>query len=314
MNQYSIQQKIKTISDLCLLDDNGVPVPMIIDDVEFRQWDFNLADGCKGDAWIAEGKESAENYRDAVFNFRKKLSKIVPKVAFISQCYMDYGQESFLVSKINNNPDKTAFIHHTHNRGAPGLMFMEEEKDNFQKLSLENNEFFWYMNDCYNTIGYTAKLLLMFASLESLAGKEVKTDEDGKEYETYSKENMKAILGSELFNEIYGQGGLRHKLTHGEYIDSSFSGKNYVEVLHNLILEYFNKNFDTKLHTGIVHPQRHPFGNGYLMNAFIRPKEGASIETTLKNVLLDLETDNAINNQTLTSFDFVFSGNLDKTY
>jgi len=84
--------------------------------------------------------------------------------------------------------------------------------------------------------------------------------------------------------------------------------------LHNLILEYFNKNFDTKLHTGIVHPQRHPFGNGYLMNAFIRPKEGASIETTLKNVLLDLETDNAINNQTLTSFDFVFSGNLDKTY
>jgi len=313
MNQYIVQQKIKTISDLCILEKDN-PVPMIIGGIEFMQWDFSIAQGCTGDAWIAEGKEDADNFHDAVFSFRKKLNKIVPKIAFISQCYMDYTQEPFLILRINDNLANIAFVYYTTNRNAPGLMFMAEEKDNFDKLNLKNNEFFWYMSDCYNTIGYTAKLLLMFAALESLAGKDIKTDEDGKEYETYNKENMKTILGNELFNEIYGQGGLRHKLTHGEYIDSSFSGKNYVEVLHNLILEYFNKNFDMKLNTGVVHPQRHPFGSAYEIKTFIKPKEGNDIGMTLKNVLIDLETGDAISNQTLLNFDFTFGSNLDKSY
>ncbi len=313
MNHYIIQQKINTISDLSILAE-GVSVPMIIDGMQFSQWDFNLAEGCIGNAWIAEYQEEAENYHGAVLNFRKRLSKIVPKIAFISQCYMDYTSESFLVYKINENVDKTAFIYRTTNRGAPGLMFMEEEKENFDNLNLENDEFFWYMNDCYNTTGYTAKLLLMFAALESLAGKEVKIDAEGKEYETYNKVNMKAILGNDLFNEIYGLRGLRHKLTHGEYIDEIFSGKNYVEVLHNLILEYMNKNFSVKLNTSVVHPQRHPFGNAYVTRTFIKPKEGHNIEMTLKNVLADFETGDAINNQTLANFDFVFNNDLDRNY
>jgi hypothetical protein len=306
MNQYIIQQKINTVSELILLE-NGKHVSMVIDGIEFKQWDFDMANGCRGNAWIAEGKEEAENYHEAVISFRKKLRKTVPKIAFISQCYMDYGQGCFLVNKTNNNHSKIAFFYYPHSKGLPGLMFMEEEKDNFLKLNLENNEFYWYMNDCYNVTGYTAKLLLIFAALESLAGKEIKVDEDGKEYETYNKENMKAILGDDLFNEIYGPGGLRHKLTHGEYINAYFSGKNYVETLHNLILEYCNKEFGATLNTGIVNPQRHPYGSGYLIFAFIQPKDD-SIEIDIKNVSDDFDSSDAVGNQSTAKFNLVFNG------
>lgn len=311
MNQYIIQQKIKTISSLGFFEKDAL-VPMIINDIEFNQWDFSIPDGCKGDAWVAKGKEGAGNYREAFANFRKKLSKIVPKVAFVSQCYMDYVQESFLVFRINDNPDKITFMHHVSSRGATGLMFMEDEKENLDKIDLDNNEFFWYMNDCYNTTGYIAKLLLMFAALESLAGKEIKTDDEGNEYENYNKDTMKEILGNGLFNEIYGKDGLRHKLTHGEYIDPSFSGTNYVESLHKLILEYFNKKYKTKLDTGITHPQRHPFGNSYYMNAFIKPKEGNNIE--LKEIIEEFDIADSKNSQSLDSFEHVFDKKLDKSY
>lgn len=311
MNQYLIQQKIKTIADLCIIKETENQ-PIVIDDVEFRQWDFNLRDGCKGDAWIAESIESAKNYREAFNSFSRKLSKIVPKLAFISQCYMDFTQESFVIYKKNNNPDKIAFIHRLSDRGSTGLVFSEEEKEDFDKIEKNsNNEFFWYINDCYNTTGYTAKLLLMFAALECLVGKEVKTDNEGREYEVYDKENMKKILGNEFFNKIYGQGGLRHNLTHGRYIDSSFSVENYVEIIHKLILEYFNNEYGTKLNTSVVNPQRHPFGNTYYVNTFIKPKNDAVFH--IKSILENIKSADSFNNSN-ANFESISGKNLNDTY
>jgi hypothetical protein len=313
MNQYLIQQKINTISDLCIFKD-GKPEHIDIDGIEFIQWDFSLAEGCIGNAWIASGKEIAENYRAALFAFRKILNKIVPKIAFIGQCYMDYVQESFLLHRINDNPKGIAFIHYNADRSATGLMFGEEEKNNLDKLTLESDEFFWYMNDCYNTTGYTAKLLLMFAALESLAGKVVKVDDEGKPYETYNKKNMKQILGKSLYNTIYGSGGLRHKLTHGKYIDPSFSGINHVDMLHRLILDYFNRQFGTELNLNVVNPQRHPFGNNYHINTFLKPKKNGAYKMTLKEVVDDFKSSDALNNQSLNEFEFVFDNALDSNY
>lgn len=311
MSQYLIQQKIKTTANLCILDTGGTPIPIIIDGIGLRHWDFNLADGCKGDAWIAEGKEEAENCREAFVAFRKKLNKVVPKIAFVSQCYMDYTQEPFLVNKIENNSENVAFVHYVYERGSTGLTFMEEERDNLEKINLENKEFFWYMMDCYNAIGYTAKLLLIFSALESLAGKEIKKDAEGNDYETYNKEKMKEILGDELFNTVYGKNGMRHKLTHGEYIDPSFSGTNYVDLFHKLILEHFNRNLGTNLNLDVVHPQRHPFGNAYYTNAFIKPKKSSERETALKEVIEEFKAGDVIGSQSLTNYEFVYGNHLD---
>jgi hypothetical protein len=313
MNRYIIQQKINTIADLCIFREGEIE-HLDISGIDFRQWDFNLAEGCIGDAWIASGKEVAENYRSALFAFRRRLSRTVPKIAFISQCYMDYMQESFIVNRANDNPESIAFIQYVSERSATGLMFMEEEKNNFDKVSLGNDEFFWYMNDCYNTTGYTAKLLLMFAALESLAGKEIKTDDEGKEYETYNKKNMKDILGNSIYNSIYGNDGLRHKLTHGEYIDPSFSGINYVDELHKLILKYFNRRFEIKLILDVVHPQRHPFGNAHYINTFIKPKKIDKNILNLKAVIEDFKSSDALNDQSLNGFEFVFGKDLDCKY
>lgn len=305
MNEYVIEQKLRTVSDLCLFDEDGASVPMGIDGLEFERIESIATSANRGCGWIIKGVENSKTYQDALAVFRKKLNRTVPKVAFVSQCYMDYMQESFLIRKVNNNPEDVIFLHYTTGRGAPGLMFMEGEKESYDKLSLENREFFWYMNDCYNAVGYTAKLLLMFAALESLAGKEIKIDENGDEYETYNKENMKLILGKKLFNKIYGKGGLRHKLTHGEYVDASFSGTNYVETLHNLILEYFNKNFDTKIDI-VTNPQRHPFGVAYYKNAFIKPST-EDIDLSLKNILQEMNKADKSNNDSMDNFVFAHS-------
>jgi len=312
MNQYLIQQKIKTIAYLCIIKETENQ-PIIIDRIKFKQWDFNSRDGCKGDTWIAESVESAENYRDAFNNFNKKLSQIVPKLAFISQCYMDFTQESFVIFKKNDNSDKVVFIHRVSDRGSTGLVFSEKEKKDFDKIEKNSkNEFFWYINDCYNTTGYTAKLLLMFASLECLAGKEIKIDGDGMEYGVYDKKNMKKILGDSLFNKFYGKGGLRHSLTHGRYICASFSGKNYVEIIHKLILEYFNKEYRTKLNTNVVNPQRHPFSNAsYYVNTFIKPKNDCSVN--IKNILKNIKSADSLSNSN-AKFELIPGQDLNSTY
>lgn len=270
MNTYFIQQKIKTVAEIGPFEGKKPALKYL--DIDFLPWEFNWADGQKGNAWVAQGAESAENYHDAVISFRKKLSSIVPKIAFVSQCYMDFVSESFLVHRRNNNPENILFIHCVFGH-SPGLIFMEDEVDSLNNLDSASKEFFWYMNDCYNSTGYTAKILLLFAALENLAGKEIKTKEDGQVYETYNKDVMKEILGDEMFGKMYGTSGFRHKLSHGDYIDVSFSGENVVEKLHKLILGYFNKKFNTKLDLAVVGPQRNFSGNSYYTNAFLKPKD-----------------------------------------
>jgi len=97
MNKYLIEQKIRTLSNLSVGLNDDKPAPeMIIDDFLFTQWDFNYAEGWKGDAWLVQKEIEAGSGVKALNNFRTELDEFVRKLAFVSQCYMDFYRESFL--------------------------------------------------------------------------------------------------------------------------------------------------------------------------------------------------------------------------
>lgn len=291
MNNYIVQHKIKTISSLAV--DYPEQLSFTFEDISFFHWESSHAGDPFGNAWVASGNENAENFADAINNFRSRLEKVVPKIAFISQCYMDFTSQSFLVYKENDNPDNISFVRGVFECESVGLMFMEQELKSLTCLNKENieTEFYWYMNDCYNTTGYAAKLLLLFASLENLAGKETKVNaESGNISTTYNKKKMKDILGNDLFNKIYGQDGLRHKLSHGSYLKFSSREIDYVEEIHNKILSYFNRTYENvSIQTGITHPQRHPYGNLEYGQHFIKPRLlDGEYQVRLQDILLYL--------------------------
>lgn len=309
MNSYRIQHRIKTVADLMVFSKNTHEPGFNFGNIRYTPWKYSLADGPSGDAWLAEGSLEAESYRAAIWDFRKELSSQVPRIAFISQCYMDFSSDSFIVMRNEENEEGIFYTHYVFG-SSPGLVFSDDEVEDLGKL-VGNKEFFWYMNDCYNNSGYTAKILLLCAALENLAGKRIVTKE-GSIYETYNASVMKKILGKQVFNTLYGQRGIRHKLSHGDYIDSSLSGEDWVEKIHKLIIGYFNETYGTKISLNVVSPQRGFSDRAYFTNAFMKP-----IEQGMQGDLRTLESDfiqskKDINN--LKNFKAVFDKRLDEGY
>jgi len=274
MNRYLIEHKIKTLSHLGAgLNDGKNKPEMRIYDYIFSQWDFNYSEGWKGDAWLVKKEILSDSGINAINRFRGELDKITQKIAFISQCYMDFYREPFLLYKTENNQDRIFFYKHIQERKGVGLQFNKEELNDYEKIKrFKYPEAFRFLQESCNTIGYIPKLLLLFSTLEALCGKIEKENDDGKTYITYDKSEMKKILGFDLYNEVFGPKGIRHKLNHGELVDFVF-GKNYVNEIYKSIVCYFNTNFNTKIKRDIISPQRHFYDNYQFINFWLKPKK-----------------------------------------
>ena len=307
LNTYKIEHRISTLSRCAVMDTKDKLASFVIEDIEFSHWDFNYRDGCLGDAWKAELTIKAKNSHEAFSYFRKKLTKIIPRVALISQGYVDFISEPFLISKDGCD---TAFFRYVKDVGSVGLMFMEKEKEALNLL-LGNNtipeEFYYYWNDSVNTIGYSPKLLLMFSAIEALVKKDGKKD----------WELLNTILGEELLKDLFGtkensNTGLRHRLVHGEYFNESDHGKNYLELVHKKVIAYFNSFVFSKelIHENVVHPQRHFFGNKEECKTFLKNKDN-STSFSFKDILEDFN-ENGFRNP--DKYDFVYDDNLNTNY
>lgn len=284
LNQYKIEHKIMTLAQCAVMGEKEKPASFSVEDVNFSHWDFNYRDGWISDAWLAEGMIIAENYKEAFRLFREKLMKIIPRLSLVSQSYIEFIGEPFLIHKIDSN---IAFFRYTTDGHAVGLMFMEGEQKALNIL-LNNKqipeEFYYYWNDAVNTTGYSSKLLMMFSALEALSRKRDKTVFK-KPIDLYKK-----ILGDSLAVEIFeDSNGLRNRLVHGEYFGSVDSGKDYLDQVHKKVITYFNEVIllDKLLHEEVVHPQRHPFGNKSESKDFVKLKE--SDHFSLKDILKDFD-------------------------
>jgi hypothetical protein len=306
-NKYIIEHKISTLAHCAVMEKKEAPASFEIEGIKFSHWDFNYRNGWLTDAWLVVATIESKNYHKAFAGFIRKLSRIIPRISLISQSYIEYLSEPFLIHKIGSD---TAFFRYTEDVGAVGLMFMEGEQKAL-KVLLENKEipeaFYYYWNDAVNATGYSAKLLLMFSAIEAL------TKKNGRK----NWNLINNILGEELVKELFGTKensniGLRHRLVHGEYFGSQDVGKNYLELVHNKIINYFNTKIfsENLIHENVTQPQRHFFGNKQECRTFVKIKDGGKL-FSLKDLLQDF-TDNGF--RTPEKYEYVFNNNLNTTY
>lgn len=287
---YEIQHRVETLAKNVGPVEN-MAAPFLLMDISFSHWDFSCRDGWKEKYWLAQGKVEASNGDKAFKMFSAKLAKIVPRIALISQCYIDSLLQPFLLLKSDVD---IAFLRFIRDRGATGLMFTEGQQKALIAL-LGNSEipeeFFYYWNDAVNSSGYSSKLLIMFSAIESL----VKTPEGKKDFHKLEK-----ILGQELKIDLFGtkensSSGLRHRLIHGEYFNPGDSGKNYIELVHGKTITYFNEVIlgERLINENIVNPQRHPYGNKEEGRFFVKAKGNNKVN--LKDILSDIQKNDFYN-------------------
>lgn len=302
MAKYLIEQKIKTLSDLNVgIDENTISPEMNIEGFIFYQWDFSIRDGWRGGAWLVRKEIEADSAIQALNTFRSKLDKIVQKVGFVSQCYMDFYKEPFLVYRLNDNSDKVFFYKHIQDRGSVGLHFDNQELDTYEKISnFKYPEVFRFLQECRNAIGYIPRLLLLFSALEAMCGKKEMENSEGKPYITYDKDEMIRILGKNLYNEIFGPNGIRHKLNHGEMVES-IAQKNYIDDIYISIIKYFNKNLDSQIDESVISPQRHFYDNYEFVNLWLKPDD--FFEINLKNCIDNFENHRVVDCEDVYGFD-----------
>lgn len=303
MNYYEIQSKILTLAECAVMENEKKPASFDINGVSFSHWNFNHGDGWLGDSWLVKTEIDAENFRGALNIFSKKMSQLIPRVSLISQSYIEYLGEPFLIHKIGSD---ITFFRYTETVNAVGLMFMEREKEALEIL-LKNkeipDEFFYYWNDAVNSTGYSAKLLLMFSAIEAL------TKVNGKK----DHKLVNQILGEDLANKLFAQGsGLRHRLIHGEYFDKANDKEDYLELVHGAVMNYFNKKvfLEDLINEKVVHPQRHFFGNKKEAIVFVRKKDGSN-NFILKEMVENFDVNGFRNS---SEYEFIYDKNLNSSY
>jgi hypothetical protein len=292
-NIYKIEHKIKTLAKNAVPDKKNNSYHIFsAEGVTFEHWDFNIRDGWLENAWLAKGEVTGSSFLKSINLFREKLLRIVPRIALISQSYIEYHFEPWVIHKVESD---FAFFHCIKNREPGGLMFMEHERKALEELIHSPkipDEFYYYWNDAVNTLGYPAKLLLMFSALEALAKKRDK-NKFARPIDLYSY-----ILGKGLANKIFTPTvGLRNRLVHGEYFSLKQDGKkNYLDLIHKKVVAFFNKEILSKplLGENVVNPQRHFYENKSEWNLFIKRIDDSQVPVfKLKDLLRDV-TDNSI--------------------
>lgn len=285
--QYLIQKRIYGLVEITLLQ--GPSLRSFTGcDIQFSPWDTHLANFARNRFWLAESQIESSGHDAAWKTFHENFSKITSRIAFIGQAYLEANAQPFLLKRTDS---EVALFRHSTDRGGVPLCFGEEQ---LQALnSLLNNadvpqEFYYYWHEATNTFGYSAKLVLMFAGLEALFGK----DREAGKPQYYKK--LEFVFGQPLTEELYGTRnqphlGLRQRLVHGEYLGPQDVTKNYVEEIHKRIIEHFNTHVlgQAMLTKDVTNPQRHPFGNIDAWKGWVRSTAGKPLD--LKNVLQAFE-------------------------
>ena len=263
-----------------------------LDGIHFEHWDFNINDGWLDNKWIATANIEEKDFRKAINIFYHKLGEIIPRVSFVSQCYVDFVNQPYFIHKKGS---ELAYFRNTYEGRDSGLMFGENELVALKLLLKKKSipvEFFLYWNNAVNTIGYSAKLLIMFSALEAL----VKHKMGARWNQKHLRNSYRGkIIGKRLLKKFYApnhsNNGLRNRLNHGEYLSNTDVKKNYVDLMHKRIIRYFNNRVLNKklINPDVKNPQRHILPQIRKQSiGFVRCKNGVKI-LNLKELLKSID-------------------------
>jgi len=305
--RYRLEQRIETLAQNAVMKDGRIEATFSVGQVRYSHWDFDPNKGWPSDCWLAEASIEAENYKAAFRIFRQDLNRVVPRISLISQTYIDFLQQPFLIVK---DGEHVGFLRYRRKRTGVGLMFVEDHREALVRLLADPSipeEFYYYWNDVVNAVGYTPKLLLMCSAIECLTRIRHGEKDWGK---------VEQVLGRELKEDLYGtkgnsSTGLRHRLTHGEYLGANDSGKDYVELIHKKVMAYFNDHIlnERLLELNVINPQRHFVGSVEGGAWFIKPRNPGGL--SLKIVIEDFAK-NDVNG--LEHHELVYDGSLEASY
>ncbi|MCX5725430.1 MAG: hypothetical protein NTX84_13130 [Nitrospirae bacterium] len=303
---YRLEHRIHTLAQNCIDGTSASRYAFTVEDVTFSQWPAGGTNPWEHQYWLATADIKAADYMTAWRILRSKLIRFVPRIALVSQCYIEFLGQPVLIKRDDQD---VAFIHWIGEDGPNGLPFMERERKALEFLLRENElpeEFFYYWNDATNCDGYASKLLLMLSAVETLVATPTESGLPCKDYD-----KMELILGSGVKKALWGEKGmsgdaLRNRLVHGEYFDAEDGSIDYVEAIHRRVIHYLNEVVfkERLIEEETVTPQRHPSGSRSQTRAFIRALEGASLN--LVNVLAEAteDIDNMTSYEVLSFDDF----------
>ncbi|HUD02491.1 MAG TPA: hypothetical protein VMR46_00520 [Candidatus Paceibacterota bacterium] len=281
MNEYFIEHRIRSISHLAMGD--GTDPSFVVDGIIFRQEHFTIQTGPTGDFWFASAKINAADWEKAYAHFIDKLEKITSRISLVSQGYVRFVLEPFLITRSDSFPS-TGLFRFTRDRDAQGLLLLQRHGQAIGTLYAEAtipNDFYLYWNDATNTTGYSSKLLLMFAAIEALGRKRNKTAFPD------AIDLYKSILGDKLASDIFeNTAGLRNQLSHGEYYSAPRNERDFVSEIHKAVVSYFNNEIlkSELIDHDVVQPQRNFFENKAGFTNFIKTIDHSKMPD-LKEVL-----------------------------
>lgn len=268
MSKYEISHKVKILATIW--------EPFDYDGFHFKQWDFTIADGPKGESWIVNKEIEANGLLEAINKFRKDLLEIIQRCCFVSQCYFSLIPESWMVVKKNDNTDNIFFLRFTKETKGVPLHFNKEEIESLKKLeSFPRKPAFMYLNESTNTMTFYSRLAMLIIALESIAGEKSPnvTDKD------YIKN--KILKDDNLFDGIFAHGtGIRNQIFHGKDVNIT---DNYIRKIYNKIIAYFNTEYKTTINSSVENPQRTFWGNYAELNGFFKSKDGSTVD--FKNII-----------------------------
>lgn len=305
MNTYIIEHKVRTLAELYEgIAGNGI---FEFRGFQFRQWDFTIAQGAVGEAWIARKEIQAYDFLDAISSFRRDLLDIVRRVSFVSQCFTTAELESFFVFRINNNPSQSFYYNFSEDAGPVPLHFDEDEKTSLLKLEDFNRPMaLEYIAQSTRSATYTTRLAMLIIALESIAG-EVTSGKTDMEFI-----KKKILKDEDLHDEIFHFGtGVRNKIFHGKEIVAT--EKNYVKVVYDKIIDFFNEEYRTSIDRSVIDPQRTPFGNYRGTHGWFRPSKEFS-DWDLKRLIEINESERKRDDKLTVGTFFYAIGNMPENY
>lgn len=283
--RYRLQHRIHTLAELCDETTHATDFVFTVEGITFSQPQRSI-EMPSDQFWLAVGHIEADGYDSAWTEFRKRLVRIVPRVAVACQCYIEFLGQPVLITRDDLD---IGFIHWIKRYDSGGLRFMEPEQKAVELLLEDKtvpDEFFYYWNDALNSSGYAAKLLLMLAGVEMLSKVPNKRGHRNRD-----PKKLEMVLGPKLKKELWGVGNannaLRSRLVHGEYFNQKDGNTNHVESLQHRLTAYLNEDIfkEDLLDARIVDAPRGLDGVRTLARAFLRARRDALLH--LPNIMAE---------------------------